>query len=75
MSQVKCENLICAWCKNNIYRKQSRLSNSKSGLYFCDRICKENAQQIGGLQEMKLEHYKDGASTYSSRAFRYYGVK
>ena len=75
LSQVECKKIECAWCKLNILRRESRLKKSKSGLYFCDRKCKEKAQEIGGLKQMQLAHYKDGASSYSERAFKFYGLK
>jgi hypothetical protein len=67
--------LSCSWCNNLIYKEKNKLNNSRSGLYFCNRKCKEEAQQIGGLEEIQPEHYKDGSASYSDRAFRYYGEK
>jgi hypothetical protein len=47
----------CAWCGNTIEKQSSKLGNSKSGLYFCNRECKDNAQRIGGIREIMPSHY------------------
>lgn len=65
----------CAWCDKDVIKKEGKLKNSKHGLYFCDRICKENAQRIGGIDEIQPHHYKDGSSSYSDRALKHYGYK
>jgi hypothetical protein len=57
---ITLENTIkveCAWCGKQIVKKKSKLNNSKSGLYFCDRPCKEKAQKIGGIREIMPSHY------------------
>ena len=36
-------NTICAYCSIPIYRKQRQLDNSKSGLYFCSKLCQDLA--------------------------------
>lgn len=46
----------CAWCNNQIQKSISRL-NSKSGLYFCNRKCKDAAQKIGGIKEIMPAHF------------------
>jgi hypothetical protein len=75
LTQAEKLKLNCGMCKKDIYRKQSKLSVSKSRLYFCDRKCKEQAQQIGGLKEIQPDHYGEGTSRYADRAFKMYGVK
>ena len=47
----------CAWCRKKIEKKPSALKNSKSGLYFCNRKCKDEAQKIGGIKEIMPPHY------------------
>lgn len=47
----------CAYCNDVVIKKLSELDNSKSGLYFCDRSCKEKAQKIGGIREIMPPHY------------------
>lgn len=49
-------NAKCAWCSAQFYRTPSKLQ-SKSGLVFCDRHCKEQAQKLGGLEEIQPSHY------------------
>ncbi len=69
-------DIECTNCKNKFKRKKSRLSNSKSGLYFCTRKCKDFAQSLkGGIKEIQPEHYKSGLSSYRIRAFREYKAK
>jgi YHS domain-containing protein len=51
----------CAWCGADIERQQAHLNNSRSGLYFCNRKCKEQAQKLdGGIPEIQPAHYGDG---------------
>ena len=64
--------LTCANCKKQFTRKKSHLL-SKSGLYFCCRKCKDEAQRIGG--PIKLSHYGNGESDYRKTAFETYANK
>jgi hypothetical protein len=50
-------NMKCAWCGNQFSIRPSQLKNSKSGLYFCKRSCKDAAQKIGGIVEIMPPHY------------------
>ena len=43
----KVPNCICGYCKKQIFIKISKLGNTKSGLNFCSRICKESALKEG----------------------------
>ena len=64
----------CAYCKNNKETTQARLKNSRSGLYFCGRACKDLAQRIeNGVVAIHPSHYNNGETNYRERAFRYYG--
>jgi len=56
------KTIQCAQCSVMFYRQPSHLKNSKSGLYFCSRKCKEAAQQIGGMPELHPPHYGKGES-------------
>lgn len=67
--------LNCASCNKEFFRTEKRLQLSKKGFNFCDRKCKEKAQQIGGIEEIQPSHYGDGTPTYAERAFRFYGEK
>jgi 5-methylcytosine-specific restriction endonuclease McrA len=67
-------NLVCAWCKANFYRQPGRAGkNSRSGLSFCSRQCKDQAQQLGGLSEIQPDHYGtlDTTKEYRLIAFRH----
>jgi hypothetical protein len=48
---------FCAWCNQTITRSKSKFSRSKSGLHFCSRICKDKAQSIDGLPNIKPSFY------------------
>lgn len=64
--------VTCSTCGRKIKKAISKLKNSRSGLYFCNRKCKEKQQAIGGLLE--LPHY--GSDTeYRQKAFLHYGAK
>jgi hypothetical protein len=63
----------CATCGKEVLRSPSKLKKSRSGLVFCNRECKQKAQQIGGISLIQPRHYKDGASEYRKRAFRKFG--
>lgn len=49
----------CAWCKSEIYKKPSHLLNSRSGLFFCDKNCKNSAAKLEGIKEIHPQHYWD----------------
>lgn len=57
----------CTWCKKDFRRKNSQLTTdkSKSGLYFCTRKCKDEAQKLGGVQEIMPSHFGTRESAYS----------
>ena len=54
----------CSGCHVVFERQKSKLRRSKSGLYFCSRKCKDNAQKIGGVKEIMPPHYGTGVSDY-----------
>lgn len=56
-STNKLPNVICANCGKYFYKNNSQKNNSKSGLYFCCRKCKDSAQKIGGIKEIMPPHY------------------
>jgi hypothetical protein len=49
--------VVCSWCKTEFNKKPSQLPNSKSGLYFCTRKCKDEAQKLGGIKEIMPSHF------------------
>ena len=66
-------SVICANCSTVFNKKISSLKNSKSGLFFCSRACKDNAQRMGNYSEiLRPKHYKDGRYSYRNIAFRYH---
>ena len=58
------KTVSCAHCGKSISRKPSKIAASKSGLQFCDRVCKENAQRIGdnSIAEIQPSHYGTAAA-------------
>lgn len=60
-------NVSCAHCGVNFYLNDTQKKNSKSGLYFCCRDHKDNAQRIGGIAAIMPSHYGLGNGKYSYR--------
>ena len=69
-SQAASITAECAQCGKTLIRKQSRMLNSKSGLLFCDRTCKEAAQRIGGVVAIQPSHYGTTKTDYRETALR-----
>lgn len=68
-------NVRCDFCKINFYQSKSRLSKrqSRSGLHFCSRACKDQAQRIeNGFKAIQPDHYGKGQSVYRDIAFRFH---
>lgn len=64
----------CGFCGNLISVRPRRIVASKSGLVFCNRLCKENAQSVSfGLQSIQPGHYGTGKWGYRKRAFKHLG--
>lgn len=59
-------NVSCANCGKEFYKNASKKRNSKSGLFFCERKCKDEAQRMGGIKEIMPDHYGKGTRTYVS---------
>ena len=73
--QIK-EKCKCKVCKIEFLRSPSKLKNSKSGLYFCSKKCKDYAQSInGGIVEIQPSHYNGGKRVYREKALKHYGKK
>lgn len=66
-------NVVCAACNKLVHKAPSKLKNSKSGLYFCGRACKEKSQRIGGIAAIQPSHYKTGISVYHRNAIDAFG--
>ncbi len=58
--------ITCAHCKKEFTRSVNKLKNSKSGIYFCCRACKDKAQSY--IKEIQPNHYGTGESNYRSKA-------
>jgi hypothetical protein len=65
----------CATCGTQFQRPKSTLRKSKTGHYFCSRVCKDKAQAIGGIEAMQPAHYGIAVNNYRIRALRHYGAK
>ena len=68
-------NVECATCGKIFHKSLSAINKSKSGLFFCSRKHKIEAQRIGGIREIMPSHYGDTLSDYRSIAFRNYPQK
>jgi len=67
-------NLDCDFC-HQIYKvPESRYLKSKTGLRFCSRECKSQAQQLGQSLTAPLSPRATGAS-YRAHALRIYGAR
>lgn len=71
--QATAQTYSCHRCGVGFKRTDSKLPNSKSGLRFCGRACKDASQRIGG--PIELEHYRQGVANYRKRALRHYGER
>lgn len=63
--------LTCAFCNKSFKRKVSSLVSSKNGIYFCSRICKDNAMKRENWNENIMScfpsHYGSGNGDWSYR--------
>lgn len=64
----------CGWCGNPITRSRSKILKTKSGLNFCNRVCKEKAQ-AARIPGVTPTHYDTGSGKhdYRTRALSHYG--
>lgn len=68
--------VVCGTCKKKFRVTDSRIRQSKSGLKFCSRTCKDKAQSLDGRKEIWPVHYGTASvKSYRRRAFRMYGKK
>lgn len=56
--------VTCSHCGKKVFKKKSQLRTSRSGHYFCNRVCKEAAQKLGGIKEIQPPHYGTGPVDY-----------
>lgn len=64
----------CAYCGIQFNKSPSRLSRSRSGLYFCCREHKDLAQRIeNNIPEIWASHYGTSLLEYRDKSIRHYG--
>lgn len=68
----KLNNVVCSNCGLTFHKSPSKMKDSKSGLFFCNRICKDKAQQLGGLKQIQPQHYHSGLAAYREIAKRHH---
>lgn len=73
--RAKEPNLSCAQCGMPFFRNASHQANSKSGIYFCSRSCKEIAQRLDGIKAIHPPRYGKSEVIYRDKALRAYGSK
>lgn len=61
-------SIVCANCGTTFSRLKSKLSNSKHGIHFCSRDCKDAGQSY--IELIKPEHYGTGDSSYRQKALQ-----
>lgn len=67
--------LKCGYCEKQFIRKKSNLVNSRSGIYFCSRECKDLAQRLeSGLTDIYPAHYGNGNGIYNYREKAFSGL-
>ena len=59
-TKPKLPNVFCATCQTPLYRKKTQINRCKSGLFFCNANCRNEAQRIHSNVDFKLSHYKSG---------------
>lgn len=70
-AEKKLNKFVCDYCGKKFLRAPSK-SDTKSGLHFCCRECKDKAQRIENNNvQMWPSHYGEGKN-YRERAFRMY---
>jgi hypothetical protein len=67
-------DIVCALCSKTRKLERSKVNVSKTGIHFCSRRCKDEAQSLE-VGILKLDHYGDGKRTYRQRALKLLGAK
>lgn len=63
------EVVECAACNKKFEKTLSQRAKSKSGFYFCSRVCKDESQRLGGIQEIMPFHYGSAQSREIAKRF------
>lgn len=66
--------VICGTCERLFEMPVNKTRNSKSGLHFCSRGCKDKAQRLEGRKEIHPSHYGT-ASNHKALLIRQRGKK
>lgn len=73
-SRIRTVEVNCANCGKLFNKQPGDLKWSKSGLYFCTRLCKDTAQRIGGIEAIQPDHYGSSKIMYRAIYLRAGGV-
>lgn len=68
----------CAFCGKEFRVRNHRFNSSKSGLHFCCRECKDNAQKLDSgdlFKDIRPHDNATGVYSYRTRAFEAYPHK
>lgn len=68
-------NTECAYCGKKFHKSTSKLTLSKSRLYFCCRSHKDLSQRLGGIKEIQPPHYGQSTRGYRVKAIDRFGAK
>lgn len=65
-------NVACALdgCSVTFHKSPSKMLNSRSGIFFCSRAHKDEAQRIGGIRAIMPAHYGSSMTDYRTKALR-----
>ena len=69
-AQLQRIELKCSRC-GVLFTRTPKLRKNKSGIVFCTRACKDNAQRTNG--SIAPPHYGIGIAAYRKRALKHYG--
>lgn len=73
---IKRELINCDLCNKDFYSRKSQSKNSKSGLRFCSKKCKDSAQTLeNNFLELRPSHYGVGRRSYRKAAIRNFEQK
>ena len=61
----------CAYCGKPLKKLESRIQNSKTGIFFCCREHKDKGQRIeSGIEDIQPDHFGNGEKSYRGKALR-----
>jgi hypothetical protein len=64
ISRTLRKSVTCRMCQKEFEKTPSKMATSRSGLHFCSRACKDQAQRLEGIKEIQPDHY--GKGSYNS---------